>query len=382
MEEYMDLSRSLNVEVHAVQNFTTNNLNRDDVGSPKDCVFGGVRRSRISSQAWKRAIRTNPLFKEAVLESGGDVGVRTRKMKDELIQQLMRRFQATQEQADILSDVGILKVIGIKLSSKKKNETEYLLYIGANDIAALAENLWMNKECLLENPTEPDKKVIKGLKSLISSKEKSYAADVALFGRMFADDKTLNVDAACQVAHSISSHKVAMDIDYFTAVDDLNSEGDSGAGMIGYTEMNGSCHYRYANVNVPMLFKNLGYNSDLTAATVKGFIESFIESLPTGKQNSMAAHNPPYSVMVIIRESGRLWNLAGAFSRPLNVKDEKSIEQVTTDAMNAFWDELAAAYGVSEDLIKTGFTLGNSDGSLSDTLETVFTSVDDIVSGW
>ena len=46
------------------------------------------------------------------------------------------------------------------------------------------------------------------------------AVDMALFGRMVASDPSLNYDAAAQVAHSISTHEVRSEYDYFTAVDD------------------------------------------------------------------------------------------------------------------------------------------------------------------
>ena len=45
------------IELHVLQSFPVSCLNRDDVGSPKTAVFGGVNRARISSQCLKRAIR-------------------------------------------------------------------------------------------------------------------------------------------------------------------------------------------------------------------------------------------------------------------------------------------------------------------------------------
>ena len=45
------------IEVHILQNHAPSNLNRDDTGSPKEAVFGGYKRARISSQCLKRSIR-------------------------------------------------------------------------------------------------------------------------------------------------------------------------------------------------------------------------------------------------------------------------------------------------------------------------------------
>ena len=300
----------------------------------------------------------------------------------EIIQQLVSSFALDEEEAVKLSEISITEIIGVKI--KKKTDTEYLLYIGEQDIQELVSQLVVNKDILLMENTNDSarKKIIKEMKKIFSNTGKAYAADIALFGRMFADDKTLNVDASCQVAHSISSHKVSMDIDYFTAVDDLNAEDETGAGMIGYTEMNGSCHYRYANIDVSSLYSNLGFNSYLTSATVGGFIRSFIESIPTGKQNSMAAHNPPFSVLVLIRDDGKLWNLAGAFSKPVTSHSDKSLEEVTSETMINYWEALANVYGVSDSVIKTGFTISKGDGSLAETLETVEKAVASKSSKW
>ena len=45
------------IEIHALQNFAPSNLNRDDTGAPKDALFGGTRRARVSSQCLKRSVR-------------------------------------------------------------------------------------------------------------------------------------------------------------------------------------------------------------------------------------------------------------------------------------------------------------------------------------
>ena len=51
------MSRTI-VDVHVLQTVPPSNLNRDDTGSPKSATFGGVRRARVSSQAWKRGAST------------------------------------------------------------------------------------------------------------------------------------------------------------------------------------------------------------------------------------------------------------------------------------------------------------------------------------
>ncbi len=53
------------IAIHMLQNHAPSNLNRDDNGDPKDCLFGERRRARISSQALKRSIRWAEQFRGA-----------------------------------------------------------------------------------------------------------------------------------------------------------------------------------------------------------------------------------------------------------------------------------------------------------------------------
>lgn len=134
--------------------------------------------------------------------------------------------------------------------------------------------------------------------------------DMALFGRMMADDPSLNYDAAAQVAHSISTHAVQNEYDYFTAVDDCQAKDNAGAGHLGTVEYNSSTLYRYATVNVMELAGQLG--AEQAAETVRAFGEAFLFSMPTGKQNSFANRTLPDAVYVTIREDQPV-NLCGAF---------------------------------------------------------------------
>ena len=51
------MANSLFIDVHILQTVPPSNINRDDTGSPKSARFGGVKRARVSSQAWKKATR-------------------------------------------------------------------------------------------------------------------------------------------------------------------------------------------------------------------------------------------------------------------------------------------------------------------------------------
>jgi CRISPR system Cascade subunit CasC len=148
-----------------------------------------------------------------------------------------------------------------------------------------------------------------------------------LFGRMVAADPSLNYDAAAQVSHSISTHAVHNEYDYFTAVDDLSAEDNAGAGHLGTVEYNSSTLYRYANVNVHELSRFLGEG---TPDAVREFIKAFVCSMPTGKQNTFANRTLPDVVYVTIRNDQPL-NLVGAFENP--IKGTEGFMRKSEDAL-------------------------------------------------
>src|SRR5262249_17743101 len=94
------------------------------------------------------------------------------------------------------------------------------------------------------------------------------AADLGLFGRMLADLPDPNIDAACQMAHALSTNKVNVEFDFYTAVDDLKPEDTAGADMMGTVEFNSSCFYRYVNIDLEQLRINLQGDDDLARKTV------------------------------------------------------------------------------------------------------------------
>ena len=191
---------------------------------------------------------------------------------------------------------------------------------------------------------------------------KSYAADIALFGRMIADNKNMGVDAACQVAHAISTHKVEMETDYFTAIDDLLPNEESGSDMIGVVEFNSSCFYRYSNINLKKLRENLGLNSDLLAATVLGYVEASVKAIPTGKQNSMAAQNPAGYARAILRKDGFPWSLANAFQTPIRPSAEGCLEERSIGALEDYFDRLKTVYGDDGIICDVSFNIHRPDG--------------------
>lgn len=331
------------IEFHLLQNFAPSNLNRDDNNTPKSCVFGGVRRARISSQCQKRQIRLHPAFKEAVAEQQGDIAIRTKKLafylRDHLIELGKTEEHAATVATRLLSLVSLKVVPGVKLkkddseAAKNAFKTQYLLYLGNTEIDSLKALAAEHFELLLQEKSDT-KDVLKQLKQLF--KRETIAADIAMFGRMVADNTEMNIDAACQVAHAISTNAVQNDSDFFTAVEDGNDESEQGSGMMGTMFFNSACYYRYAQIDLQKLKKNLGVNPDLTASACLGFLRALVDAKPSGKQNSFAAQNPVSYVRVVLRESGSAMSLSNAFSKPIDAEAQNTdLETASAEALQS-----------------------------------------------
>ncbi len=358
------------IELHILQNFAPSCLNRDDTNTPKDCIFGGHRRARISSQCVKRSVRR--YFGEQELLPKENLAERSKRLIGHVAE-----LVAIKNNVELAAAAEAVKAAlgAVKLStdSKKPDETQYLLFYGNHELQKLADVVAANFESLRPKPaevTEGGKKktakqqkseaqaavtpeVSKAVKAVL---EGNKAADVALFGRMLADQADLNIDAACQVAHALSTNRVEMEMDFFTAVDDLKTRADevnAGAGMLGTTEFNSSCFYRYSNVDLKQLTKNLGGDTALARAAVKAYLTAAVNAVPTGKQNSTAAQNPPSFVFAVVRKSG-LWSLANAFETPVRPDANGGLIEHSITKLDSYWAKLAKAYG-SDAIIATGY---------------------------
>ena len=288
----------LYIDIHVLQTVPPSCVNRDDTGSPKTARYGGVTRARVSSQAWKRAVRL--MFHELLGKS--QIGVRTKNIVEMVAREIDPELsEDARKRAIVLLSAAGLTIKGEKKGTdtlffmsldQAKTLAQYADVINSNVVLDLAARLGQEK--LSKKEKEKFKKELKVLKTaeqnLLNEECKKAlktlpSVDMALFGRMVADDPSLNFDAACQVAHAISTHAVQNEFDYFTAVDDCAPEDNAGAGHLGTVEFNSATLYRYATVNACALEENLKAD---TPQAVRAFVEAFVRSMPTGKQNTFA----------------------------------------------------------------------------------------------
>lgn len=307
----------LYIDIHVLQTVPPSCVNRDDTGSPKTARYGGVTRARVSSQAWKRAVRM--MFKD--FKDGRLVGERTKKIVAMVAKEIdpaaLKVAQgdlfgaepgAPSPEALKLAEK-LLTAAGLKIKDAEKG-TDALFLMSPAQAKALAQ-----VDASLKD---------KDLKAACQKALKEGAsADMALFGRMVADDPSLNVDAACQVAHAISTHAVQNEFDYFTAVDDCAPEDNAGAGHLGTVEFNSATLYRYATVNAETLMETLkDRTKEEIASVVRAFADVFVRAMPTGKQNTFANRTLPDAVIVMLRDDQPV-NLCGAFEKPVAAKESE-----------------------------------------------------------
>ena len=325
------------VDIHIIQSLPPSCVNRDDSGSPKSAVYGGVRRLRVSSQSWKRATR---LYFNDLLDAK-DVGVRTKRVVEVLAERITEDAPELAGDAVTLAE-GVFKAARIKLSPPRgkkdaPQESGYLLFLSTSQIARLAE-------LAIASARDGETLDAKTVKKIF---KEAHAVDIALFGRMVADDTDLNVDAACQVAHAISTHAAENEYDFFTAVDDDKSrseEEDAGAGMMGTVEFSSATMYRYATVNLDMLVENLG-DGDAALRALEVFIKGFCLSMPTGKQNTFANRTLPEAIVVSVRDDQPV-SLVGAFEKPIRTNEADGYLARSAEALAEHARAIEDSYGL------------------------------------
>lgn len=308
------------IEIHAIQNHSPANLNRDDLGAPKTCYFGGVLRSRISSQCIKRSIRMSDEFKNLL------GGVRTRQLAKLIADKVTGKADVKKRAAKILKDCGI--------APKDDDRSDMLVYTTKEAIAQMTA-------LLQGGDGKNDEQLAQEFGKLIS--QEVAVPDMALSGRMLETGvlKDTTVEAALQVAHAISTHEARPEVDYFVAADDVKGE-DAGGAHIGEALFTSACFYKYFSIDWETLVKNLNDNTELAAHTVGAFIRGAALVNPTGKQNSFAAHNPPDGMLIEIKETPLSY--ANAFAKPA-AQGERDIISQSIAQLGQYINDLDTGYG-------------------------------------
>jgi len=333
--------KRLFMDIHILQTVPPSCINRDDTGSPKTAVYGGVTRARVSSQAWKKAMRD--MFRNAIAGETFEMGIRTKALLELVTEKIMNIQPGVEEKRaskfamDTINLAGEKKIIKSKNNDNKKEDdseeaeqsgNEALFLITPKQIESVARLAlrWINGD---KKPTKSE---------VIDALNINKGIDEALFGRMVAQAPSLNTEACAQVAHSISTHKVITEYDFYTAVDDIENEDHAGAAFLDTNEFYSATFYRYSTVAIHELQE---YLQGKTPEAVRMFLDAFALSMPTGKQNSYANNNPPFLVFVTFRED-RPVNMSGAFEKAVSAGKDGSegYEQASIYALERYVEEI------------------------------------------
>lgn len=329
------------LQFHLLTPYPPANPNRDDQGRPKQAMYGGVPRLRLSSQSIKRAVRTSDAFQRAL---EGHLGSRTQRMGEKVRDALVAEGVEPEQALEVARKVadGFGKLDEAKHKDSDLVRTRQLAFVSPEEHRAALDLA----RGLLEGEALPKDKDLK--KRVLRTAD--GAADVAMFGRMLADDPDFNREAAVQVGHAITTHRAEVEDDYYTAVDDLKTPGeDAGAGFLSVAHFGSGVFYLYACVDCDRLLENLAGDGEIARAAVGALVEGLATATPQGKQNSFAHHPRAHYLRAEIG-TAQPRDLSGAFFRP--VRDDAQdggMVAASVNALTAMLGKIDGAYGKGYD---------------------------------
>ena len=341
------------IELHILQSFPVTCLNRDDLGAPKSARFGGVERARVSSQCWKRAVR------EFAHEASPELfGASRSKILGPAIDKVAKELGADDRLATAVKEIVIeamnkdekradmVKTLFFFSPESLKNVVRPLVIEGERKLSGeIVEGLLSGDDKKIKKAKKDTEKISKDLLKAFGEKV-SDAADIALFGRMVADDASQTVEGAALFSHALSTHAVRSELDFFSAVDDEKKNADdAGAGQIGTIEYCSACYYRYVGVNVDLLKKSNLFDQSQIKSVLENFIKASILANPSARKNSMFGQGLP-SYVLAVKRSGQPLSLANAFEKPVEAKCGSGFIEPSIVALKKEWADLKAAFGV------------------------------------
>lgn len=298
----------IRIEYHILQSFPVTCLNRDDVGAPKTAVVGGVTRARVSSQCWKRQVRlAMPAF-------GIKLAVRT-KQAQHLFTRACLEAGADESRAE---------ACGRKMAELLIDDT--LLFISDSEARAFAEHA---RGLEFDVARLKDKELAKVARKALNPAVD--ALDIALFGRMVAKAADMNVEAASSFSHAISTHRVSNEVEFFTALDDLQDE--PGSAHMGSLEFNSATYYRYVSLDLGQLAQVLG--EDELNRAIEAFTQALFVAVPAARQTTQSGASPWEFARVLVRKGQRL---QVPFETPVQRGRDGGYLQPSIEALKGYLD--------------------------------------------
>lgn len=333
------------IQIHTLHSYSSVLLNRDDTGLAKRLPYGGLMRTRISSQCLKRHWRIADEDPHSLLKIGeATKAFRSRELVTNKIIDDLRNGGVEETLLEIL-EPGLQRAIYGKEADKGKSKRQTLLF-------GEPETTWITNEA--RNMLRSAEGDAERLTELLKTWEVEFKANIktmrerntlpaglasALFGRMVTSDTAANIDAPIHVAHAFTVHQEETESDYLTAVDDLKrDEDDSGADTIQETELTSGLFYGYVVIDVPGLVANttgrkrgdwLDADRSLAAEVVHNLLYLIAEVTPGAKLGSTA----PYGrAELVLAEAGdrQPRSLSAAYRVPARPVIHDAVEKLGT----------------------------------------------------
>lgn len=351
------------LQLHFLTSYHATLLNRDDSGLAKRITFGGAPRLRISSQSQKRhwrewmmqntdvssAWRTRHFFSRIMLDRIVEAGTDPATAHD-MVRALANKVLHSADNNAVDSDSLMMKqpvLFG-------KPEADYFTDMIMAALAAGTEGAVKRLETRLDG----EKANVKAMLRQNGIKEPAVGFEGALFGRFVTSDILARVDAPVHVAHAFTTHALDTEVDYFTVVDDLARDDETGAAHANDMELGAGIFYGYCVVDIPLLVSNLtGCDAkdwtrqefDGTAALLDLLIHAIAEVTPGAKLGATAPYSRAQCVVLEVGR-GQPRTLANAFLKPVQLgRPGQDPMDASVEAMAMQLDALDRMYGAGDE---------------------------------
>ena len=365
------------VTIHTLTALPLHNLNRDESGAPKQITEGGVTRARLSSQSIKRAARI--AFERSLAET--DRSTRSKVQIADLTAQAISVATDRGIEVTPQTEKKLAKAIGdivLRLTQSAKKEAAKAVKVPTakadpTPAAEAAEPASDKKDTLVwlsagERHTlvlrAIDKVLVGGADTLdgdaVAQSTDSLA--IAAFGRMFAAAPSLTMEAAVSVGNATTTHEASIELDYFTAVDDIAAAAnESGAGQLGYQMYTSGVYYQAITIDRAQLLRNLDGDLDdpRLIQQLNDLVRQLVIALPQGKKSG----TNPFAMPSVVLVEEQSYRSAYQFQTPVQADEdggylEGSVTALAAKVRNARGFD-ATAFG---DTIVTGVDADLYDG--------------------
>lgn len=336
------------LQVHTLVSYPASLLNRDDAGLAKRIPFGNASRLRVSSQCQKRHWRDAMTAQLPELPDG----LRTRSFFTREVLPRVVAHGIEHDRAQAL--VKLLADAVIKGGVEKDGEMSQPVLFGKREADYFVELIRQASsagsdtdaavKALAERLKSADER-----KNLHAMSKSAAGLTAALFGRFVTSDLMARVDAPVHVAHAFTVHGAQAEMDYFTVVDDLHGEDETGAAHANQAELGAGVYYGYVAVDVPLLVSNLT-GSDAAnwrahdAETPRRVLTELVRTIASTSPGAKLGSTAPYSrAETVLLEVGAQQprTLANAFLEALPARG-----QVMQEATRRIGDYVARVDGM------------------------------------